>query len=235
MAVTTRSSSAAARSGGDSGAAHAAAATPSKQQQEPGSGGDDAVVGATLAAWRKQYPLPDEAAGSLPEARLLYKPPRSDAKGLAVAAAVITSWALLFWHALWGIHLGDDTSPGAPPRSPWWDVVGTFFALEFAAAGLFITTHDAMHGAVCFRSRRLNDLVGRLAISLYAMFDVSERRHECKGSYVWKGGQGAGGGGGRHEREGDEAVTESYPPTHLAPFFSPTLPVPIHTHAQNTT
>jgi len=32
---------------------------------------------------------------------------------------------------------------------------------------------DAMHGTVCFRSRKLNDAVGWVAISLYAWFDVS--------------------------------------------------------------
>jgi arginine/ornithine N-succinyltransferase beta subunit len=52
-----------------------------------------------------------------------------------VAAAVIGSWALLFSHAMWGIKLD------GPGRSPWWDIVGTFFGLEFASAGLFITTH----------------------------------------------------------------------------------------------
>jgi beta-carotene ketolase (CrtW type) len=38
---------------------------------------------------------------------------------------------------------------------------------------------DAMHGTVCFRSRRLNDAVGRLAISLYAWFDYGllHRKH----------------------------------------------------------
>jgi hypothetical protein len=62
--------------------------------------------------------------------------------GLAVAAAVIGGWGLLFRHAMWGISL----APGAG-RSPWWDIVGTFFALEFASAGLFITTHGAAAGA----------------------------------------------------------------------------------------
>lgn len=36
---------------------------------------------------------------------------------------------------MWGVTLE------GPGRSPWWDIVGTFFALEFASAGLFITTH----------------------------------------------------------------------------------------------
>jgi hypothetical protein len=70
------------------------------------------------------------------------RPPRNDVIGLSVAAAVIGTWALLFWHALWGITLG------GPQQSPWWDIAGTFFALEFASAGLFITTHGAARAAL---------------------------------------------------------------------------------------
>ncbi|KAI8472112.1 MAG: beta-carotene ketolase/oxygenase [Monoraphidium minutum] len=106
-------------------------------------------------------------------AKMLYRPPRNDAMGLAVAAAVLGLWGLLFRHAMFGVTLE------GPGRSPWWDIAGTFFALEFASAGLFITTHDAMHGTICYRSRRLNDAIGWLAISLYAWFDYGmlHRKH----------------------------------------------------------
>jgi len=36
--------------------------------------------------------------------------------------------------------------------------------------GLFITAHDAMHSSVYRRNRRINDLIGRIAVTLYALF-----------------------------------------------------------------
>lgn len=48
--------------------------------------------------------------------------------------------------------------------------------------GLFITAHDAMHGTVWPGNRQTNDLIGRVAVGLYAMFPyrqlvVEHRRH----------------------------------------------------------
>ncbi|HKJ67457.1 MAG TPA: fatty acid desaturase [bacterium] len=40
----------------------------------------------------------------------------------------------------------------------------------FLYTGLFITAHDAMHGSVYRKNKRLNDMVGRLAVLLYALF-----------------------------------------------------------------
>lgn len=153
---------------------HDAVTAPLAPPTGPGSNASKLPDDPALDVWRRQYPLPDEKKGDPSNAaKALYRPPRNDAGGLLAAFAVIGSWALLFWHAMWGVVLT------GPARSPWWDVAGTFFALEFASAGLFITTHDAMHGTVCFRSRRLNDSIGWLAISLYAWFDygVLHRKH----------------------------------------------------------
>lgn len=38
-----------------------------------------------------------------------------------------------------------------PMRSPLWDIAATFMALEFLSTGLFITTHDAMHGCIAYK------------------------------------------------------------------------------------
>jgi hypothetical protein len=103
------------------------------------------------------------------------RPPRNDAKGLAVAAAVIGTWALLFRHAMWGISL----APGAG-RSPWWDIVGTFFALEFASAGLFITTHG---GHCCRRHCARAGRGARPPAPMAAALGVAMRRR----------GRGSGG------------------------------------------
>jgi hypothetical protein len=57
---------------------------------------------------------------------------------------------VLFYHGLWQIKLVD-APDGSSKRSSWLDIIGTFLLLEFANTGLFITTHDAMHGTICFR------------------------------------------------------------------------------------
>lgn len=66
-------------------------------------------------------------------------------KGISIAIGIIAVWAALFYHGCWQIDLT------AENRSPWWDILGTFFLLEFVNTGLFITTHDAMHGTICYR------------------------------------------------------------------------------------
>ncbi len=52
----------------------------------------------------------------------------------------------------------------------------------FIQIGLFILAHDAIHGSVMPSNRRLNDLVGRLAVTLYAFLSyqqlaVNHRQH----------------------------------------------------------
>ena len=43
-------------------------------------------------------------------------------------------------------------------------------AQTFAYTGLFITAHDAMHGTACWRSKRVNDAIGVVALGSYALF-----------------------------------------------------------------
>ena len=40
----------------------------------------------------------------------------------------------------------------------------------FLYTGLFITAHDAMHGAVCQTRPRVNNTIGTIAVRLYALF-----------------------------------------------------------------
>lgn len=77
------------------------------------------------------------------------RPPRNDAKGIAIACSLIAAWVVLFYHGCWQIKL-DDAPDGSSKRSSWFDIVATFFLLEFVNTGLFITTHDAMHGTICY-------------------------------------------------------------------------------------
>lgn len=167
---------------------------------------NDAAADAIVARWAREYPLPEEAPAAAAAAASgkdlmppmsLYKPPRDDFKGAAIALTVIAAWCLAFYHALFQIRLGLDGNGGgsgsggkhgagaggnsaaaaaaaataSPPRSSLLDIVGTFLLLEQLYTGLFITTHDAMHGNICFGRRWLNDLLGRVAISLYAWMD----------------------------------------------------------------
>lgn len=53
---------------------------------------------------------------------------------------------------------------------PVWIAV-LFLWQTFLYTGLFITAHDAMHGAVCPANRRINDGIGTIAVFLYALFD----------------------------------------------------------------
>ncbi|KAF6265770.1 beta-carotene ketolase [Scenedesmus sp. NREL 46B-D3] len=115
---------------------------------------------STLDAWKAQYPLPDESSGdSGNEVVQKYRPPRNDAKGVAIACSVIAAWAVLFYHGCFQVVL----TPG-PERSHWLDIVATFLLLEFVNTGL---------------NRTLNDWIGRVAINLYAWFDYGmlHRKH----------------------------------------------------------
>lgn len=55
--------------------------------------------------------------------------------------------------------------------------VGILFQ-TFMYTGLFITTHDAMHGTVFPKKKSLNNFIGRLAVFLYALFSYSKLKEE---------------------------------------------------------
>lgn len=44
----------------------------------------------------------------------------------------------------------------------------------FLYTGLFITAHDAMHGVICPKNRRINNFVGSLALYFYALFSYKK-------------------------------------------------------------
>lgn len=71
-----------------------------------------------------------------------YSPEHNDFKGGSIAVAIIISYILCWYHALFQIDL---------TRSAWWDIAVTFVLMEFFYTGLFITCHDAMHGSICPR------------------------------------------------------------------------------------
>ncbi|KAF5838589.1 beta-carotene ketolase [Dunaliella salina] len=141
-----------------------------------GAGGPE---DASFQAWTSSYGynLPEETSAKSPEdagigLKQRYQPPKSDAKGIAYACGVIGLWALLYWHAMFHITLPFSLQ-GEHTQQPTHilHILAVFFSLEFMYTGLFITTHDAMHGTIAIRHRRINDFLGALAISLYAWFD----------------------------------------------------------------
>ncbi len=44
----------------------------------------------------------------------------------------------------------------------------------FLYTGLFVTAHDAMHGVVFAKNRKINDLVGSIAVGIYALFSLKQ-------------------------------------------------------------
>ena len=74
--------------------------------------------------------------------KLRYSPPKSDLKSVVIACTILTLFFSCWYHALFQIDL---------EKSAWWDIVVTFILLEFLYTGVFITSHDAMHGAVAPR------------------------------------------------------------------------------------
>lgn len=62
----------------------------------------------------------------------------------------------------------------------WW-MLPLVLVQTMLYTGLFITAHDAMHGTVYPPNRRLNDLIGGLAVWLYALFSFKKllERHQA--------------------------------------------------------
>lgn len=83
--------------------------------------------------------------------------------GIFTALAVLLLWALNLIYLL-QIDL-----------EPWkWQIVPLFFLQILLYTGLFITAHDAMHGLVSHQYRRLNDIIGQVALSLFALFSLKK-------------------------------------------------------------
>lgn len=84
--------------------------------------------------------------------------------GLLVAFAIIGIWALSLC-----LLMSFDVSE-----------INNFFLIPLIAlqtflyTGLFITAHDAMHGAVYPYNLKINNFIGALAVGLYALFDYEK-------------------------------------------------------------
>jgi beta-carotene/zeaxanthin 4-ketolase len=56
---------------------------------------------------------------------------------------------------------------------PGWILLGVL-GRTFIQTGLFIVAHDAIHGSVFPRNRKLNDTIGQFAVTLYALLDYQK-------------------------------------------------------------
>ena len=93
-----------------------------------------------------------------------YEPQSQSLKGLLVATVIVM---------LWISSLVLLSSIDISQLIPMWILIG-ILGRTFIHTGLFIVAHDAIHGSVIPKHRRLNDSIGRLAVTLYAVLDYQK-------------------------------------------------------------
>ncbi len=109
-----------------------------------------------------------EQAGTQQEARgraTLDLRPRDAVLGAGIAATIYLCWGAGLVASLVVIPWEQGLWAWAPVMV----VIQTFLY-----TGLFISAHDAMHGIACWRSKRINDVIGRVALLSYALFSFKK-------------------------------------------------------------
>jgi len=95
---------------------------------------------------------------------------KDNLKGLTAAVTIIVLWAVNLIYLL-----------QTEVTIQKYHLIPLFFLQILLYTGLFITAHDAMHGIVSHRNRRLNDFIGQLALTLFALFSLRKmlpKHHE---------------------------------------------------------
>lgn len=85
--------------------------------------------------------------------------------GVAIALLIITIWAISFWFLLDFVSV---------ERISWSWVGVAILGQTFLCTGLFITAHDAMHGAILPKHHQINNLIGSFALLLYGFFSYAQ-------------------------------------------------------------
>lgn len=85
-------------------------------------------------------------------------------QGLLIAVTIITCWVSSI-----GYLLATNIT-----KFPVWLLPVVMLWQMFLYTGLFITAHDAMHGAVLPQNPRVNTFVGRLSVLLYGLFSYKK-------------------------------------------------------------
>jgi beta-carotene ketolase (CrtW type) len=94
--------------------------------------------------------------------------------GTRTAISVVLAFLIFsLWTAdlllLFQLDIGEIPFWLLPPAILWHGYVNT---------GLFITAHDSMHGSILPANRKLNNLVGIIAVTLYALFSYGKLREK---------------------------------------------------------
>ena len=104
---------------------------------------------------------------------------RQAVTGLALALAIVAAWACLHAYAMFVFQLSWASLPFA---------VAMALTQCWLSVGLFIVSHDAMHGSLIPRGGRLNDMIGGVLLFIYAGFswrrmrDAHFAHHRAPGS-----------------------------------------------------
>jgi beta-carotene ketolase (CrtW type) len=88
--------------------------------------------------------------------------------GTVIAATVMVSWFVCLI-----LLLTSDLSTLHPLL-----IAGGVFLQTFLYTGLFITAHDAMHGTIAPKHKKLNHFLGTVCVILYALFSFEKLRTE---------------------------------------------------------
>ena len=86
--------------------------------------------------------------------------------GLLFAFLVISIWILTLKHALFSHTINIFTTPFL------------FLTVNHLYTGLFITAHDSIHGTICSSFPKLNGMIGRFCLMVFAGFDYDLIREE---------------------------------------------------------
>lgn len=84
--------------------------------------------------------------------------------GLLVALTIMAIWAA---STIFLVTQNLDEMPN-------WAIAIAMLWQTFLYTGLFVTAHDAMHGVIYPKSRKINDLVGAIAARIYALFSLKQ-------------------------------------------------------------
>ncbi|MEH2323529.1 MAG: beta-carotene ketolase CrtW [Nostoc sp.] len=84
---------------------------------------------------------------------------KSEFKGLFIAIIIVSTWVISL-----SLLLSVDIS-----KLKFWMLLPVILWQTFLYTGLFITSHDAMHGVVFPQNPKINHFIGRLTLSLYGL------------------------------------------------------------------
>ncbi|MFQ4142178.1 beta-carotene ketolase CrtW [Chlorogloeopsis sp. ULAP02] len=93
-----------------------------------------------------------------------FVPKKDSITGLIVALLIINIWAASLTFLLYF-----DVS-----KFPNWLIPIAIIWQTFLYTGLFITAHDAMHGAIYQKNIKINNFIGSLSVILYALFSYRQ-------------------------------------------------------------